>query len=145
MKERIFIIFLIFFSFNVSIAQKNNDTITNILLNKLFVDYQTGNAPKRKLLSFKSKSVLYKVNPVTYLLSGGLYFYQNVLSEQIQAKCAYQISCSEFTKRSIQRYGFVKGFLTGINQLSSCFSGASDEHCRYLISTNFKIINSIEE
>ena len=97
---------------------------------------------RRKVITFKKKSSYY--NPANYLGAGLLFFYQRVISEQIQAECTYNTSCSEFTKLSIEKYGIFKGGLKGINQLSECFPGAKSEHIRYYISSEDKIINKIE-
>lgn len=83
----------------------------------------------------------YKYNPIGYLGTGALFIYQNIISEQIQATCAYQTSCSEFTKLSIRDYGFLKGTLIGLHQLLSCVPFVKyDVHPLYL-NSNDLIIN----
>jgi uncharacterized protein len=94
---------------------------------------------KRKLLAFKKKSAYF--NPLNYVGAGLLYIYQNVFSEQIQADCNYQTSCSQFTKLSIEQNGFVKGVLGGFNQWTECFGGALYEHPPAFRNNRHKIIN----
>lgn len=88
-------------------------------------EYKTKPA-KRKLLSLKTKGLNY--NPFAYAGAGLLFFYQNVISEQIQSECTYVTSCSEFTKQSIQENGFITGILMGFNQLTECHPSAIYEH-----------------
>jgi putative component of membrane protein insertase Oxa1/YidC/SpoIIIJ protein YidD len=47
------------------------------------------------------------------IVGGMIYFYQNVISEQIQAGCSYEISCSQYLKLRIEKYGFVIGTFAG--------------------------------
>lgn len=83
----------------------------------------------------------YKYNPIGYLGTGALFFYQNIVSEQIQATCAYQTSCSEFTKLCIRDYGFLKGTMIGLHQILSCLPFIKyDTHPLYL-NSNDLIIN----
>ncbi len=79
--------------------------------------FYTDNSEKKIRKFLKPKS---KYNPLAYLGSSALFIYQNVVSEQIQATCSYQHSCSEFTKLCIRDYGFIKGALMGINQILAC-------------------------
>ncbi|MES2679628.1 MAG: membrane protein insertion efficiency factor YidD [Bacteroidota bacterium] len=98
---------------------------------------------KRKLLTFKKKSAYF--NPLNYVGAGLLFVYQNIFSEQIQANCNYQISCSQFTKLSIEQNGFVRGVLGGFNQWTECFAGALYEHPPAFRSGDNKIINYTTE
>lgn len=83
----------------------------------------------------------YRYNPIGYLGTGALFVYQNLISEQIQATCAYHNSCSEFTKLCIRDYGFLKGTLIGLHQLMSCLPFVKyDTHPLYLDSNDL-IIN----
>ena len=144
--KRIVLMFVLTLVFCDSVdGQENRDTLNGLLLNRTFSEFGYSPVVKRKILSFKNKKILYKVNPLTYFSAGLLFVYQNVFSEQIQASCAYEISCSQFTKLSISRFGFLKGFFIGMNQLSSCFPGVADEHCAFTHTSEFKILNSVEE
>ena len=98
----------------------SSDNLRHSLLQNFYADYK---APeKRKILSLKNKHLITKLNPLTYISAGLLFFYQRIVSEQIQANCMYQTSCSNFTKFEIEKNGF-RGFLLGINQLDNCFQG----------------------
>jgi len=72
-----------------------------------------------------------------------LFFYQRVVSEQIQSDCMYEISCSNYTKLSIEKFGFA-GFLLGINQWNNCFPNVIYDEPNYKRSDNLKVINEIE-
>jgi putative component of membrane protein insertase Oxa1/YidC/SpoIIIJ protein YidD len=124
---------------------QNKQAQNEQVLRSSFSAYDWQPPAKRKVLSLRNKKLIYKINPVTYVSAGALFVYQNVISQQIQANCNYEISCSEFTKRSIEEHGFIKGLLTGLNQLTNCAPSVLDDHCEYVISKNLKIINSIED
>ena len=106
--------------------------------------YQTKEKPKRKLLNLENAKLTTKINPLTYLAAGLMYGYQNVLSEQISANCTYEISCSEMTKKSIEKHGLIKGALFGLHQLTNCSSSIIKDHCEHVISPDDKIINRVE-
>lgn len=95
----------------------------------------------RKIVA--AKSFVTKINPLFYIGGALLFVYQNVFSEQIQAQCAYQVSCSEYTKRSIQKKGLLFGTLSGFNQLSECYPYIQHDHPTLFINyNNQKIINT---
>ncbi|MFA9213819.1 MAG: membrane protein insertion efficiency factor YidD [Candidatus Methylacidiphilales bacterium] len=66
----------------------------------------------------KSKWQVY--NPINLTFSGLMFFYQNVLSTQINAGCIYSPSCSEFSKQSIKKYGLIKGILLSADRVQRC-------------------------
>ncbi len=82
-----------------------------------------------------------KYNPIGYLSTAALFIYQNVVSEQIQAQCTYQKSCSEFTKLAIHDYGFLKGTFIGLNQLLSCLPSLKFQTHTLYLTNNDLIIN----
>lgn len=139
-----FIFVLIVWMPLVSIAQNNTYNINEAVLEKTFSFYSVNNVPHRKVISFKNKKIITAINPLNYLAAGLLFFYQNVLSEQIQAKCTYEISCSNYTKQCINRDGFIIGSLKGLHQLNTCFPSNIDDCCKYKISGNLKINNQVE-
>jgi uncharacterized protein len=144
MKSKRIVFILIFFCIcspvlsQDSIVERNN--VNSEVVRVLFSDYEMPTQNKRVLMQVRSA----KGNPLTYIAAGLLFFYQNLLSEQISANCTYQMSCSEYTKKCIERYGIVKGTLIGLHQLSCCVPNISVDHCEHKISENYKIINIIE-
>lgn len=99
----------------------------------------------RKALELKDKSILVKINPLTYVGVGLLYFYQNVVSEQFSADCTYQRSCSENAKKAIERYGLIKGVWLGAQQLNACFPGVRTEHADHAVRQNGKVYINLED
>jgi putative component of membrane protein insertase Oxa1/YidC/SpoIIIJ protein YidD len=100
---------------------------------------------KRKALNLKGKSWKVKINPLTYLGVGLLYFYQNMVSEQISADCSYQISCSENAKKAIEKYGLIKGVLLGAHQLNACFPAVRKEHADHAVIGNGKVFIHLKD
>jgi len=65
-------------------------------------------------------SAIIKYNPVSLTLGGLLYIYQNSISQQFSAGCLYHPSCSQFGKKAIAEYGFVKGIMLTSDRLTRC-------------------------
>lgn len=85
-------------------------------------------------------------NSVINTVAGGMiYFYQNIISEQIQASCSYEISCSQYLKLCIEKYGFVIGTFAGINQFGKCAGNNHKNHSSYKLNEKNIIINKINE
>jgi putative component of membrane protein insertase Oxa1/YidC/SpoIIIJ protein YidD len=66
------------------------------------------------------KNVIVKYNPVSLAFGGMLLFYQRVVSAQLSTNCPYDVSCSNFAKRSIQQLGFLKGVFLSADRLTRC-------------------------
>ncbi len=143
MKNKITLIVFITFIYSVSTAQSNYILNSNLLHN-MFNDFELPRKQKRTFLKTKSSTVLNKINPLNYISSSLLYLYQNVASEQIQASCQYQISCSENMKNEIKTKGLLFGVLSGLNQLGNCMNNVLDDYPGYKINKDGKINNSIE-
>jgi putative component of membrane protein insertase Oxa1/YidC/SpoIIIJ protein YidD len=73
-----------------------------------------------KIMESHSHSVISKVNPLSAVLKGAMLLYQNVLSPQLSKSCAYQITCSNFSKQAIARFGIVKGMCLSADRLMRC-------------------------
>lgn len=68
----------------------------------------------------ESENIIIRYNPLSLTMGGLMYFYQGVISKQIGATCPYEISCSDFSKRVIRRYGFLKGVPLTADRLTRC-------------------------
>jgi uncharacterized protein len=95
------------------------------------------------MLNMSERSCLEKLNPFLYLAAGSMFFYQSIISEQISADCMYEISCSEYTKRAIEREGFLKGMLIGLHQLHCCVGFILDDYEGNQVNDQGRIINHI--
>lgn len=123
---------------------QQNESQSVAVSSVVFSKYQLTEKKPRKLLNLKEAKWTTKINPVTYIAVGLMYTYQNVFSEQISANCTYEISCSEMTKKSIEKHGLIKGTFIGLHQLTNCFPGARYDHCDHAISSGNQIINVVE-
>jgi uncharacterized protein len=138
---RLLILFFAMISFRVMFSQESKTSMNEKLVSASF---ENKSEPKKApFLFFKKRSSYF--NPLSYLGAGMLFVYQNMFSEQIQADCVYETSCSEFTKRCIHKSGFFIGTLKGFNQLSECSPAAIYEHAPINVNSRQKIINRIEE
>jgi putative component of membrane protein insertase Oxa1/YidC/SpoIIIJ protein YidD len=54
-------------------------------------------------------------------------FYRNVISEQLSADCAYDLTCSRFSVMSIKRFGIIKGVFLTADRLTRCHPLVSQE------------------
>ncbi|MBA2610592.1 MAG: membrane protein insertion efficiency factor YidD [Bacteroidetes bacterium] len=140
---RYLILFLLIMYLSTSFGQNEQNNINQKILNVSFENSIKKGPIKKKWFSFTRKSSYF--NPLNYLGESVLFVYQNIFSEQIQASCNYEISCSEFTKLSIRRSGFFIGTLKGFNQLSECAPTAKYEHPAVYLNNEGKIINHFEE
>lgn len=126
--------------FSVSLANGQSNWLSKEITAGSFQYEETQSA--RKTLRLKKRS---RYNPFAYAGAGLLFFYQNVLSEQVQASCMYEVSCSEFTKVAIREMGVVEGILRGLNQLTECHAGILYEYPAIAISSNNKINNGSDK
>lgn len=76
----------------------------------------------KPFLSLKGKPVIIKYNPVTYLLGGMLYGYQNVISPQISAGCTFRPTCSQFAVDALKSTNIIIGLGLIADRLSRCTS-----------------------
>jgi uncharacterized protein len=78
---------------------------------------------------FKGKNVFVKYNPVSLVFGGALFFYQRIVSRQILQGCAFNPSCSHFSKQCLKSYGLVKGLALSADRLTRCTRlSAADFH-----------------
>lgn len=114
-----FCLFGVAFGANAQISQDD----TNLLKNK-HQHYATYHKKKiRKytpLFNSQHQNVINKLNPINLTFSGLLFFYQNVISSQINAGCLYSPSCSDFSKICIRKYGLIKGVFLTADRLHRC-------------------------
>jgi len=127
------------FIFYTSVGQQENKIHVQILKN-YFQEPHNGVQKKRAMMHKKNTP-----NALYFLSGAMIYFYQNCISEQIQASCTYQISCSEYIKLCIQEYGFFHGTLAGLNQYMKCSPNNFKNHLAYRLNEDNKIINSIKD
>ena len=139
----LFFLFCFVFFGNSQGEQKSELGLNQTIVTHQFADLQYIENPKRSFLDLSQATFHQKINPLTYVGAGLLFFYQRVISEQISADCTYQMSCSEMTKRAIAKYGIIRGALIGVNQLSSCVPGNRHEHPPHIVNAKGKIINDL--
>ncbi len=72
------------------------------------------------VIDTKGKDVVSKYNPLTLLLKGTMFTYQHVISPQLSRHCPYEITCSNFSKQSIQEFGIVKGVFLSADRILRC-------------------------
>ncbi len=112
------IVFLFFFLSCFSVyAQLSKEQIQ--LVQKVDFKDHSFDPRKPKFLS-SDKGALIKYNPINLTLGGLLYFYQKIVSPQLATNCPYEISCSAFSKVSIQEFGFIKGIPLTADRLTRC-------------------------
>ena len=82
--------------------------------------YYAGPLNNRKVLNTQQHSVAAKYNPVALVLKGTMFVYQHVISPQLSRGCPYEITCSNFSKLSIQEFGVVKGVFLSADRILRC-------------------------
>jgi putative component of membrane protein insertase Oxa1/YidC/SpoIIIJ protein YidD len=99
--------------------------------------------PTRRWMDGKDQRALQWINPFWYVSGALLFVYQNVLSEQIQADCNFQLSCSGYTKRCIEQNGLLMGILLGADQLNTCQPIVYLDYETSGVNENGKVINDV--
>ncbi|MES2381655.1 MAG: membrane protein insertion efficiency factor YidD [Bacteroidota bacterium] len=115
MRAIIFIIILSTFTHSVH-AQIDSIDIALIKQKETTFKPQTPIRPYTHL--HKSKWQTY--NPINLTFSGLMFFYQNIISSQINASCLYSPSCSEYAKDCIKKYGLIKGMFLAADRVQKC-------------------------
>ena len=71
-----------------------------------------------------------QIKTLQVAFSGVFLFYKNFMSSQDNGSCPFEISCSEYFIKSIQKQGILTGFLSGIDRYSRC-NGHSNHRYKY--------------
>ncbi|MCB0516973.1 MAG: membrane protein insertion efficiency factor YidD [Bacteroidetes bacterium] len=61
-----------------------------------------------------------RYNPITLMLKGSMWMYQNAFSPQLGKRCSFEMSCSNFSKNSIKEYGIFKGLALSADRILRC-------------------------
>lgn len=83
-------------------------------------EYYKISGNNKKVIKLKQQSFFAKINPVNNLIKGAMLLYQNVLSAQLSKACPYEITCSNFSKQSIEKFGIVKGLFLSADRITRC-------------------------
>ena len=73
-----------------------------------------------QVIRTRHNTIVAAYNPVTLLLKGTMFMYQHAISPQLARHCPYEITCSNFSKQSIQEYGIVKGVFLSADRILRC-------------------------
>lgn len=133
----VFILFLTFTSGSAQILSPDS------LLKSNFETYQYQKVKPRAFMSFKDKSIWYKINPLSYTGAGLMFGYQRLISQQLGSECAYETSCSQHAKKAIEEYGLLKGSMLGFYQLQSCTPKTGYDFPPHAINKDGEIINPV--
>lgn len=129
---RFLAIILLLLIFNEMVAQEVKSDL--LLLQKQRVSIKGLQAPQ------KNKSF----NPLSLLYSGTMGFYQAQISPQWGANCAFEITCSRFSKQLVQGYGLAKGFFLTMDRLGRCNKLSFYETVPIRINPQGKLIDSVD-
>ncbi len=69
---------------------------------------------------FLGRNALERYNPVSLVLAGSLYGYQNAISPQLSNRCIYHPSCSVFSREIISERGLLPGMILTGDRISRC-------------------------
>lgn len=134
MKLSIIILFLVC-GFSV-FCQEENDL--DLILNTKIED-STYLKTRQVNYVFKDRNWFVKYNPLSLIFGGSLLFYQKVISVQIMAGCAFDPSCSNFSKQCIKMYGMPKGVALSADRLTRCTILSSVDFHPVLFNENGKV------
>jgi putative component of membrane protein insertase Oxa1/YidC/SpoIIIJ protein YidD len=136
-------IFLLLLVGSLSLHSQSKDD-WELIKNK---DFDTNKYPQRHVtyLFKNSHNYLVKYNPLSLTLGGLMYFYQKILSPQIISQCPYELSCSNFSKAVIARYGIIKGMALTADRLMRCNTIAAKDISQFDFNDNNKIVDQPEK
>lgn len=84
-------------------------------------------------------------NPLYHILSFSMYLYQKHISAQLSRDCAFNPSCSEYSKQLIKEYGIVKGTFLTSDRLTRCTRiSLADKPSYYFDTPDKKIHETVE-
>lgn len=112
-------------------------------MNSVFENFNYEKQKPRSIMSFKNKSIWYKINPINYVSTGLMFGYQRMVSQQLGSQCAYETSCSEHAKRAIEHHGFFKGLVMGMYQLQSCTASTAADFPKHKLNSEGYIKNPV--
>lgn len=112
---RLFYILILFLVTGFAFAQSDLDRLQSADLKD-----STLSSKRKVSYVFKNNNWFVKYNPVSLVFGGALLFYQGVISPQIMQGCAFDPSCSAFSKQSIRTFGLVKGLALSADRLTRC-------------------------
>ena len=72
------------------------------------------------IMETKQTSFIAKINPISNLMKATMFLYQNVISAQLSKECPYEITCSNFSKQSIKKFGLIKGIFISADRITRC-------------------------
>jgi putative component of membrane protein insertase Oxa1/YidC/SpoIIIJ protein YidD len=116
------LVFLILVSINTKSYCQEIDwnQLNNKMFQTTFIKSQFELKKKVRFTKFKSKNYFIRYNPITLSFGGLLFLYQSTFSQQFSANCPFELSCSNFSKMSIQQFGLFKGVLLSADRLTKC-------------------------
>lgn len=131
--------YLIFLLFATSASAQTSSDVSLIKQHKR--DDESTHLAKKATYIFKDKNAFIKYNPISLTFGGTLFLYQRVVSPQISAGCAYEISCSNYSKQCIKHFGLVKGVALSTDRLTRCNRIASADFHPIFLTRNNKMID----
>jgi putative component of membrane protein insertase Oxa1/YidC/SpoIIIJ protein YidD len=133
---RILVCLLLFLNSMYSFSQVSSDML---LIENCKVDSAKFEQKRKISYVFKDKNWVIKYNPVSLIFGVGLLFYQKVISPQIVMGCAFNPSCSNFSKGCIQEFGLLKGVFLSADRLTRCTRLSSIDFHPILFDENGKV------
>ena len=115
--KKIVLLFLLVFSGFFLFAQKQNDIA---LLQDTDFDNPRFHARHVVYGFSENPSRFARFNPIYHFLSGAMFIYQKFVSVQLPTSCAFNPSCSAYSKQLIQRFGLVKGVFCSADRIMRC-------------------------
>lgn len=75
------------------------------------------------------------LNPFYHILSSSMYLYQKFISPQLSRGCAFNPSCSQYSKDLIEEYGVIKGSILSSDRITRCTRVSLSDKSHYHFDT----------
>ncbi|ADR23232.1 hypothetical protein MATR_29190 [Marivirga tractuosa] len=104
---------------------------------------------KLQKISFKvekdEKRLIQKLNPLYWMYTGLVHFYQRNISVQIAANCIFEETCSHYSKKLVNEKGIFGGIVLSLDRLSRCNKVTLAETSPLRFTKSGKVIEDIDE
>lgn len=132
MKVLLICLSLFLFAAHAAAQSVQNDLM---LLKKQVSEKEATTQDKKKKKRFSPLSIVY---------AGTMGFYQKQISPQWGANCAFEITCSHFSKQLVKEYGLAKGFFLSLDRIGRCNKLSFYETLPIRITPQGKIIDTVD-
>lgn len=93
----------------------------------------------------QERRLIQKLNPLYWVYTGAVNFYQRNISVQIAANCIFEETCSHYSRKLVNDKGIFGGVVLSLDRLSRCNKVTLAETSPLRFTKGGKVIEDIDE